>query len=288
MSNILIKHSKYKNTGILFELLVRQITSDTLSGKDSKATNILKKYFVKTELGKEYKLYETLTKHKNLTEGKAEIVINSIIESSKNLNRGVLKRQKYNLINELQKYYGLEEFFKTKLPNYKSYAALYTLVEIYNSEHLSNPNQIIDNKIALLENLTTKYIDKQKVEDDLLIEFQSYDKDLRILTYKVMLEKFNGKYASLNNNQKLVLKEFINSIDSTPKLKEFYNSKVEEIKIELHELSKKVTNKVTQIKLNEITNLLSTLNKNSKINNDNLVNLLQYYELLEELVKANE
>lgn len=288
MSNILIKHSKYKNTGILFELLVRQITSDTLSGKDSKATNILKKYFVKTELGKEYKLYETLTKHKNLTEGKAEIVINSIIESSKNLNRGVLKRQKYNLINELQKYYGLEEFFKTKLPNYKSYAALYTLVEIYNSEHLSNPNQIIDNKIALLENLTTKYINKQKVEDDLLIEFQSYDKDLRILTYKVMLEKFNGKYASLNNNQKLVLKEFINSIDSTPKLKEFYNSKVEEIKIELHELSKKVTNKVTQIKLNEITNLLSTLNKNSKINNDNLVNLLQYYELLEELVKANE
>lgn len=288
MSNILIKHSKYKNTGILFELLVRQITSDTLSGKDSKATNILKKYFVKTELGKEYKLYETLTKHKNLTEGKAEIVINSIIESSKNLNRGVLKRQKYNLINELQKYYGLEEFFKTKLPNYKSYAALYTLVEIYNSEHLSNPNQIIDNKIALLENLTTKYIDKQKVEDDLLIEFQSYDKDLRILTYKVMLEKFNGKYASLNYNQKLVLKEFINSIDSTPKLKEFYNSKVEEIKIELHELSKKVTNKVTQIKLNEITNLLSTLNKNSKINNDNLVNLLQYYELLEELVKANE
>jgi hypothetical protein len=288
MSNILIKHSKYKNTGILFELLVRQITADTLSGQDSKATHILKKYFVKTELGKEYKLYETLTKHKNLTEGKAEIVINSIIESSKNLNRGALKRQKYNLINELQKYYSLEEFFKTKLPNYKSYAALYTLVEIYNSEHLSNPNQIIDNKIALLENLTTKYIDKQKVEDDLLIEFQSYDKDLRILTYKVMLEKFNGKYASLNNNQKLVLKEFINSIDSTPKLKEFYNSKVEEIRKELHELSKKVTNKVTQIKLNEITNLLSTLNKNSKINNDNLVNLLQYYELLEELVKTNE
>jgi len=100
-----IKHSKYKNTGILFELLVRQITSDTLSGKDSKATNILKKYFVKTELGKEYKLYETLSKHKKLTEGKAEVIINSVIESSKNLNRGTLKRQKYNLINEIQNHY---------------------------------------------------------------------------------------------------------------------------------------------------------------------------------------
>jgi hypothetical protein len=146
--------------------LVRQITSDTLSGKNSKATNLLKKYFVKTELGREYKLYETLTKHKNLTEGKAEVVITSVIESSKNLNRSALKRQKYNLINEIQKYYNLDEFFKTKLPNYKTHAALYTLIEVYNSENLSNPDQIITNKLAILEGLTTKSINKQKVEDD--------------------------------------------------------------------------------------------------------------------------
>ncbi len=282
-----IKHSKYKNTGILFELLVRQITSDTLSGKDSKATNILKKYFVKTELGREYKLYETLTKHKNLSEGKAEIIINTVIDTSKNLNRGALKRQKYNLIKEISNHYNLEDFFKTKLPNYKAYAALYTLVEIYNSEHLSNPDQIISNKIAILESLTTKQVNKQKVEDDLLTEFQSYDKDLRILTYKVLLEKFNGKYASLNDNQKIVLKEFINSVDSTPKLKEFYNSKVEEIKEELNKLSVKVTDKAIKIKLNEVVNLLSPLTKTSPIGNDNLVNLLHYYELLEELKKAN-
>ena len=282
-----IKHSKYKNTGILFELLVRQITADTLSGKDSKATGILKKYFVKTELGREYKLYETLTKHKNLTEGKAEVVINSVIESSKHLNRGALKRQKYNLINEVQKYYNLEEFFKTKLPSYKIHAALYTLLEIYNSENLSNPDQIISNKIAILENLTTKQVDKKKVEDDLLTEFQSYDKDLRILTYKVLLEKFNGKYASLNDNQKSVLKEFINSVDSTPKLKDFYNNKVGEIKEELNKISKKVTDKAIQIKLNEVTNLLTPLGKISNVGNDDLVNLLQYYELLEELVKIN-
>ena len=282
-----IKHSKYKNTGILFELLVRQITADTLSGKDSKATNILKKYFVKTELGREYKLYETITKYKNLTEGKAEVVINSVIESSKNLNRGALKRQKYNLIQEISKQYNLEEFFKTKLPNYKSYAALYTLVEIYNSEMLSTPDQIISNKIAILENLTAKSIDKKKVEDDLLTEFQSYDKDLRILTYKVLLEKFNGKYASLNDNQKTVLKEFINSVDSTPKLRDFYNNKITEIKTTLTKQVKKVTDKAIQIKLNEVNNMLSPLDKTAKVGNDDLVNLLQYYELLEELTKVN-
>jgi hypothetical protein len=282
-----IRHSKYKNTGILFELLVRQITADTLSGVDSKATNILKKYFVKTELGREYKLYETLSKHKNLSEGKAEIIINTVIESSKNLNRGALKRQKYNIIKEISNHYNLEDFFKTKLPNYKAYAALYTLVEIYNSENLSNPDQIISNKIAILETLTTKQVSKQKVEDDLLTEFQSYDKDLRILTYRVLLEKFNGKYASLNDNQKTVLKEFINSVDSTPKLKEFYNTKVGEIKEELNKLSAKVTDKAIKIKLNEVVNLLSPLTKTSPIGNDNLINLLHYYELLEELVKTN-
>jgi hypothetical protein len=282
-----IKHSKYKNTGILFELLVRQITSDTLSGKDSKATGILKKYFVKTELGREYKLYETLAKHKNLTEGKAEVVITSVIESSKNLNRGTLKRQKYNLIKEIAKHYNLDEFFKTKLPSYKVHAALYTLVEIYNSENLSNPNQIIENKISILESLTTRAIDKQKVEDDLMTEFQTYDKDLRILTYKVLLEKFNGKYASLNDNQKQVLKEFINSVDSTPKLKSFYNDKIQEIKNELTRMAKKVTDKVVKIKLQEVNNILIPLGKTAPVGNDDLVNLLQYYALLEELTQAN-
>ena len=282
-----IKHSKYKNTGILFELLVRQITADTLSGNDSKATGILKKYFVRTELGREYKLYETLSKHKNLTEGKAEVVINSVVESSKNLNRGALKRQKYNLIQEISKYYSLDEFFNTKLPSYKVHAALYTLLEIYNSENLSNPDQIINNKIAILESLTTRAVNKQKVEEDLITEFQSYDKDLRILTYKVLLEKFNGKYASLNDNQKSVLKEFINSVDSTPKLREFYNTKITEIKATLTKQVKKVTDKAIQIKLNEVNNMLTPLGKTANVGNDDLVNLLQYYELLEELTKIN-
>lgn len=282
-----IKHSKYKNTGLLFELLVRQITSDTLSGKDSKAALILKKYFVKTELGKEYKLYETLSKYKNLTEGKADVVITTIIESSKNLNRGILKRLKYNLIQEIQKHYNLDEFFKTKLPNYKLHASLYTLVEVYNSDNLSTPDQIINNKITLIEHLTSKQIDKQKVEDSIMEEFKSYDKDLRILTYKVMLEKFNGKYADLNLNQKSVLREFITSVDSTPKLKTFYNTKISEIKSSLSLLTKQIENKATRIKLQEINNIINPLGKTSSIGNDDLVNLLQYYELLEELTNIH-
>lgn len=282
-----IKHSKYKNTGIIFELLVRQITADTLSGNTSKASSILKKYFVKTELGKEFKLYETLTKHKNITEGKADMILSTIIESSKSLNRGTLKRQKYNLIKEIGNHYNLEEFFKTKLPTYRAHAALYTLIEIYNSEQLSNPTQIIDNKVALLEYMTEQTIQSKKVEADLIKEFKSYDKDVRILTYRVLLEKFNDKYGTLNDNQREILKEFINSVDNTPKLKEYYNNKIVELQQNLSEINKKVDDKTLQIKINEVVSILSPLSKNQKVGDEDLINLLQYSSLLEELNNNN-
>jgi len=283
-----IKHSKYKNTGILFELLVRQITADTLSGTESKAANILKKYFTKTELGREYKLYEGLFRYVNVSEAKADMVITTLIESSKQLNRSALKRQKYNLIKEIKANYNVEDFFKTKLPNYKAQAALYTLLEVYNSENLSNPTQIIENKTALLEHLTQSAIDKNEVQNSILEEFRNQDKDIRILTYKVLLEKFNDKYADLNENQKSVLKEFINSVDSTPKLKDFYNTKINEIKAYLNKLNTSVTDKAIQIKINEVINILPSLGKNDRASDDNLVNLLQYYQLVEELETAAE
>jgi len=278
-----IKHSKYKNTGILFELLVRQITSDTLSGVESKASDILKKYFTKTELGREYKLYESFFKNVNVSEAKADIVINTIVESAKHLNRSALRRQKYNLVNEIKKHYNIEDFFKTKLPNYKAQASLYSLIEIYSGEDKLNPNQIIENKTVLLEFLTKSTINKQEVKNNILEEFKHQDKDIQVLAYRVLLEKFNDKYASLNHNQKLVLKEFINSVDSTPKLKEFYNTKVNEIKTHLTKLNKSVTDKAIQIKINEVINILPSLSKMDKASDDNLVNLLQYYQLVEEL-----
>jgi hypothetical protein len=136
-----IKHSKYKNTGILFELLVRQVTSDTLNGGQSQALNIIKKYFIKSELGKELKLYESLTKQTKLNESRSNMLIQTILESAQKLNKKSLKRDKYNLINEIKKYYNLDEFFKTKLPNYKTQAALYTLIEAQNTVEIITPTK---------------------------------------------------------------------------------------------------------------------------------------------------
>jgi len=284
---MLIKHSKFKNTGILFELLVRQITADTLSGQSSAATNILKKYFSKTELGREYKLYDSLLKRTNLTEGKAEIIINTVLETSKQLNRSALKRQKYNLINEIKKHYNLEEFFKTKLPNYKAQAAVYTLIESSNSDKKISHEQIINNKLSLLEHLTSSSVKVKENNDSFINEFANYDKDTRILTYKILLDKFNDKYSNFSADKKAILKEFINSVDNTNKLKEYYNVKINELKSNLNLLNKKTKNPVTKIKLNEVANLLVELGKNDKVTNDNIINLLQYCDLIEELQQVN-
>ena len=282
-----IKHSKFKNTGILFELLVRKITADTLAGVDSPSVSILKKYFVNTELGKEYKLYEIVFKSKHLTETKANVILNTVLEASRKLNRKSIKREKYNMVKELREHYNVEDLFKTGISNYKPLAALYTLFEVYNSLDITNPNQIVDNKLTLLEHLTSQEIDKTDVKDKLIEEFKSQDKDVRLLTYRVLLEKFNDKYSHLSDNQKSILKEFINNVDSTSRLKEFYNLKINEIKSNLTSEISSVKDKATKIKLIEVNKFIIEINKNKKINSENLVDLLQYCNLLEELKSSH-
>ena len=282
-----IKHSKYKNTGILFELLVRQITADTLKGGDSPAIDILKKYFVKSELSREYRLYESILKSKVLSESHANVYIETTISNSKHLNRSILKKQKYNLINEIKQNYDLATFFGSKLSNYKVLASIYTLMESNNTT-FPDYKQLINNKITLLEHLTKKESNLLESKETVLQEFSTYDKDVRSLTYRILLEKFNEKYDSLSLDQKQVLKEYINSVDSTPGLRKFYNTKISELKNKLLEGSKNIKDKATKIKIVEISKMLIELDKTSKVGDDNLVDLLQYYELVKEIQVAND
>lgn len=278
-----LKNSKYKNTGILFELLIRQIASDILSNKDSHAALLIKKYFSKTELAKEHKLYQTLINVNSLSETKAESLIDTVSRLSEKLNKSVLRNEKYNLIKEIKNYYDLEDFFKAKIQNYKVNAAVFNLLEAHNSVNFIDPKIIVDNKVTLLEFLTQKPVNKNQVKDKILEEYSKQDKGTRILIYKLMIDKFNDRYSTLLPEQKSLLKEFINNVSNTTTLKEYINSQIQNIKLELDILTKNITDKKTQIKLKEVNSILNLIPKSSSINDDDILNLMNYYELLYEL-----
>ena len=277
------KHNKYKNTGILFELLTRQITSDIMSNKDSSAVNIVKKYFSKGELAKEYKIYQALTKATSLNEVKAESIISSTVRLVERLNRTALRKEKYNLIKEIKQYYDLEEFFKAKIHNYKAHAAVYNLLEAQSSLEFIDPSFVITNKITLLEFLTKQDIDKDKIEDQVMAEYASQDKSTRALISQLMIEKFNEKYADLLPEQRNVLKTYINNITNTVSLREFINQELDHIKNSLTSLQSFVQDKRTQIKLTELISIIKPLDKTESARDEDILNILQFHELIHEI-----
>ena len=273
-----VKHSKYKNTGILFELLTRQLTSDTIAGNQPKSLSFLKKHFnSKTELLKEYKIYHTLATQKYSKDSQASMLIEELMKTHDKLNKSQLRREKFNLIKEIKQTYNVNDFFKAKITDYKVMASIFNLLE--NTE--ATPLSIVDSKVTLLEHITRKQTSIKK--DNILENFSKQDKNTRLLTYKVILEKFNDKYSELQDNQKTLLKEYVNSVTNSPALKSYINQEIKEVKDLLTKYSKKVEDKAVAVKLTETKEMIKPLCKKSSVNDDNVINLLNYYELVNEL-----
>ena len=279
-----IKHSKFRNTGLIFELLVKQIAVDTLNNKDSAAVNILKTYYgPNNSLSKEYRLYEFIVKNKNVSQSKAEAIVSTITEVSRKLDQQTLKTQKYNLISSIKESYNIDEFFGMQVRDYKALAALYCLLEAQNTTTLIDPQTLIDNKTTILEHLTSTVQNEEKVKDALIEEYSKYDKDLKLLTFKILLEKFNKKYKNLLPEQKNILKEFITSVNSQSRLRNIVNEEISKIKEDISKFSSRVKNDVIKIKLDELLKNVNPLSNKEKITDNHLVNLMQYYDLVYEL-----
>ena len=279
-----IKHSKYKNTGLIFELLIKQVAADTLSRKESPAIKVIKKFYTgNTTLVKEFKLYDFILKNKGIGSKKAETILSTIVEISRKLDLESLKKQKYELIKELKQHYNLEEFFSMKVDTYKPLAALYCLIEAQNTPNLLDPNVFVNNKTTLLEHLTQTKHSEGEVKDALIEEYSKFDKDLRLLTYKILLEKFNDQYKDLLPEQKNILKEFIVSANSSIRLRNIVNEEMTKLGKDISTLKEKITDSVVRIKLEEIQKAIIPVKNTQKVDDNHLVSLMQYYELVNEL-----
>jgi hypothetical protein len=286
-----IKHSKFKNTGFIFELLVRQITSEIMSGKTtSKAEKILKEFFSsKKELSKELKLYQYLINEKYNSESKAEKFVETVCEARKRLDEQKITKEKYNLIKQIKETYNIDEFTKSPISNYKSLASIYKIFEASISKESFEPKDIVNSKFTIVENMINSSIENKdkKVNDRVFEEYKKQDEEVRMLSYKMLVENFNKKYNNLSEEQKRLLKEYINNINNTGKLKEYVNNEVNSLSEGLKQIGSKVSDKVTKIKLAETIFNIKKIKSVKKLKESHLSALMMSYELLKELKNAS-
>lgn len=281
-----IKHSKFKNTGVLFELLVRQITLEVLNGdKKENAKKIVREYFApNTELNKELRLYDILLKEKYSSETKADRLVETVCDAHAKLNQSTLSKEKFNLIKEVSAKFDIEQFLSSPITNYKVLASIY---KVFESKRESNYDikDIFNSKITLIENITSKPSQKLKpTEDTKLIEiYKQQDKDLRLLTYKILVETFNKKYTNLDDSQKNLLKEYINNITNTTKFKDYVSIELPNIIVELKAIKVKVQDRVTTIKLSETISVLEKMKIGKAVTDNNVSSIMLSYELIKEL-----
>ena len=275
-----LKHSKYKNTGILFEMLVRKLTSETMSSDKTVTIDIIKKYFGKnTELSKELNLYNSLIKEQHKSEARALEFMRTIRESYSRLNQGELNRQRYNLVKEISENFIFDHVSKIHINNYKALASIYMLFEY---KDLDNPKKLMEYKNVVLEHILLER--KPKTPKNIVIEeFSKQEKDIRLLTYKLMIDKFNEKYVGLSESQKQLLNKYITNVNDTEALKEYVAKVIPVLKTRLAEQSKHITDKVTQIKVIRLSEMLCNVETMKRLNESHIVSLMRYMDLIDEL-----
>jgi hypothetical protein len=280
-----LKHSKYKNTAILFEMLVRKLTSETLSSNKTVTADLIKKYFGKnTELSKELYLYNTLLKEQFKSEAQGLDYIRTVKLSYAKLNQSALKRQRYNLVKEISEKFIFANMSKMHITNYKVLASVYMLFEY---DETDNVKQLLECKNVILQNnLITSRI--KVIKDPLMEQYEAQPKDIRLLTYKLLVDKFNDKYAGLDNSQKQLLNKYIVNVNDTEALKEYIQTVIPKIKTQLSEHVKHITDKVTKIKVEKLSEMLCTVENMKTIKESHVLSLLRYFDLIRELQGLHE
>ena len=284
-----LKHSKYKNAGILFELLVRQVTADILNGReDSKANNILRTYFSEsTELGQENRLYRIIMEEKAKDSTSADRLLDTVIRTRKKLDEKKLNVQKYNLIKEISENYPVEDFLKGNISNYKLLASIYKVFEESVNTVVCDPREIFKARSCIVESIvatkTPTRVVTEEEKKDLVKIYQQQNEDVRLLAYKLLVDSFNEKYKGLDDKQKILIREYINNVSNTNSLRQYINAEVPEVRKQISGLKTKVNNDVVKIKIDETLNQLDKITKGTLVKENQIMALMLSYELIKEL-----
>tara|TARA_B100001123_G_scaffold442785_1_gene587207 strand:- start:133 stop:993 length:861 start_codon:yes stop_codon:yes gene_type:complete len=253
-------HNKKRNIGIIFEQLVRYISTALVNKEHSRASTalgIIREHFKPgSELYREFRLFNALVKTRVSSEGLANRILAEAREASRGVDSHNLRAQKSILIRDINHRLNDRSFYLQRIKEYRSYATIQTLLNDWRS-----PGTADLGKVAKYENSVCGWLlDESQGSDEgkILLEKE----DVNVLTVKILTEKFNKKYGNmLNEEQQDIVKRYVFSldeIDSSRFANDLSNIRVNTL-LELKEYSKNCDNEVLNEKINEVTSRVKNL-----------------------------
>ncbi len=276
-----MKHNKKRNVGIVYELLLKHISTKLLEGKKSEAkvaTKLIEKHFKKgTELYKEFRLFNALAKSDITHTHTVASILNEAKIASRKLDKKKLESEKSNLLRDINYRINDKTFYYRNINDYRDLGLVQLALNEWRKED-RDVKKLVDLEMRLGELMLRE---KNKVNEQ---KYNASHSDRLVL--KIMTEKFNRRYGEeLTKDQKKIIEGYVFLSDKEPEsLQKFFQSKKIEAINSLEAFEDKSDNKYLLSKLDEVRKKIDILPSNN-INDENVVKFLTLTKMINEIKK---
>ena len=276
-----MKHNKKRNVGIIYELLLKHISTKLLEGnkKDAKiATRLIEKHFKKgTELYKEFRLFNALAKSNITHTHTVASILNEAKIASRKLNKATLEKEKSLLLKDINYKIADKDFYYRSIADYRDLGVVQLSLNEWRKKD-RDIKKLVDLEVRLGELMLR---DKNKVNEH---KYDASHSDRLVL--KIMTEKFNRRYGEeLTTDQKKIIEGYVFLSDKNPsQLQEFFKVKKQEALVGLENFEDTSNNKYLLSKLDEVREKIASLPVKD-INDQNVVKFLTLTKMISEIKK---
>jgi hypothetical protein len=282
MSESSINHNKKRNVGIVYELLLRSVSSYLIEGKKEKAQvalDIISTRFSKdTELFKEFRLFNALAKTKVSDSAVSAVILTETKAAARRIDYAKLDKEKSLLIRDINHNLSDEMFFHRRISNYRDLATIQVALNEWAQGDRSDLSKTLMIETKLVEMLRddNKEIIEEKLEKEPQVDS---------LVVKILNEKFNKKYAgTLAADQQDLIKDYVLMSNSSGPSKQMLE-RAQKIKTDalnsLEDIEKTETNKIIQENLRDIRGRVTSLDVSS-LDDEKMSRLMTLSQLISE------
>lgn len=218
------KLNKKRNTGLVYKVLIQEITKALLDKNKVRAQNIfsiVKKNFApNTLLAEELQLYSLVENTKANNREMASRILQQVLSHAQNMDVKKLEEAKSALIKEINYYFGKDsKVLNNKIKHYRIFSSLHGLIN-----NVRKKQTLLESveKIKLEETIVDFMNTNDKNEEKLDLNKFKLNETYNGLAYRLIVQKFNQKYGEeLNDRQKKLVENYIQSYLLKENLEEF-------------------------------------------------------------------